>query len=151
VFNNILLPTDGSEGSLRAAAIVADQLKANADARVTVVCAIAVIDPLRTDSDEAAVEHQNAAVRRHAEQAVDLTCSIFRRAGIACEGKVVRGDPASTAIVLETRRGGYDLIAMASRGLTMKRGDHHYFGSVTDHVVRQVDIPVLVIPMREEA
>ncbi len=150
MFNHVLLPTDGSEGSLRAAAIVAELAKHNPKARATVICAIAIADPNRSDLDATLIEQQNHAVRHHAEMAIEKTCRIFQNNGIPCEGKVVVGDPVSAAIVEQAGKRDVDVIAMASRGLTMKRNDRHYLGSVTDHVLRQVSIPVLVLPVREE-
>lgn len=51
MFNHVLLPTDGSQGSLRAAAIVADLAKHNPNAKATIICAIALTDPDRSDLD----------------------------------------------------------------------------------------------------
>jgi nucleotide-binding universal stress UspA family protein len=150
MFNHVLVPTDGSPGSVRAASIVADLAKRNPDAKVTVICAIALTDPDKTDLDAQVVEQQNNAVKHAAEKALSLSASVFKVAEVAFEAKIVIGDPVSSAIVAEAGKGSYDVIAMASRGLSKKQNDRHYLGSVTDHVLRQVDIPVLVLPIRDE-
>jgi len=150
MFNHVLLPTDGSQGSLRAASIVADLAKQNGDSKVTIICAIGLTDPDRSDLDPAVIEQQNTAVRHAAEKAIKDTSAAFVSAGIALEAKVVIGDPVSHAIVAEAHKGEYDVIAMASRGLSRKQNDRHYLGSVTDHVLRQIEIPVLVLPIRDD-
>jgi len=40
---------------------------------------------------------------------------------------------------------------MGSRGLGMQKSDLHYLGSVTEHVIRRVDLPVLVVPVHRLA
>jgi nucleotide-binding universal stress UspA family protein len=150
MFNKVLLPTDGSQGSLRAASIVADLVKSNAAAHVTVICAISLTDPAKSDLDPQVVEQQNHAVKHAAEKAINETVAVFTKADIKVNSKTVVGDPVSHTIVDETNKGGYDVIVMASRGLSMKINDRHYLGSVTDHVLRQVEVPVLVLPIRDE-
>ena len=150
MFKHVLIPTDGGAGSLRAASIIADLAKDSPSTKVTIICAIALTDPERSDLDIVVIEQQNHAVQHAAEKAIADTAAVFKNQNVAAEAKVVIGDPVSRAIVSETRKSDYDVIAMASRGLSKKSNDRHYLGSVTDHVLRQVEIPVLVLPIRDE-
>jgi nucleotide-binding universal stress UspA family protein len=150
MFKNILLPTDGSTLALRAAEIVAEQATTVPGAHVTIAVAIALGDINHSDLDEEVLKRQNERIRHHAEDALKTVAAIFERRGVAHAIKVLEGDPTSAAVATEAETGNYDLIVMSSRGLGMSRSDPHYAGSVTEHVIRRVNIPVLVIPQHEE-
>lgn len=149
MFKRILLPTDGSELSLLAAQHVADISAGHKDIHATVVVAIAPTDPAKTDMDESTVARQNDHMRREAELALTKTAKVFADHGITFTTRIIEGDPVSVAIADEADSGRYDLIAMASRGLGIPKSDHHYIGSVTEHVLRRVSIPVLVLPLHK--
>jgi len=146
MFNKILLPTDASATAKTAAEIVANQIPAGSDTTVTIILVIQPLKPDETDFDEDVVERHNQKMQEKAQEALNLTARIFANRGIAHTAKIVEGDPVSTAIAHEAEIGDYDLIAMGSRGLGMAKNNLHYLGSVTEHVIRRVSIPVLVIP-----
>lgn len=148
MFKKILVPTDGSRTSLRAAETIAKAIGEGAD--VTLVLAIAPLRPEDTDYDEEIVDRHNAAMRERAECTLKTTCQVFSRHGIECTVKVIEGDPVSAAIAREANENHYDAIAMGSRGLGMQKTDLHYLGSVTEHVIRRTGTPVLVIPTHKE-
>jgi nucleotide-binding universal stress UspA family protein len=146
MFRNILLPTDASATAKTAAEIVANQIPAGSDTKVTIILVIQPLNPDETDFDLDVVERHNHKMQEKAHEALSLTARIFENRGIAHTTKIVEGDPVSTAIAHEAESGDYDLIAMGSRGLGMAKNNLHYLGSVTEHVIRRVSIPVLVIP-----
>jgi len=146
MFKKILLPTDGSPAARASAEVVASQIQAGDDVHVTVVLVIQPLNSDESDFDDEVVERHNAKMREKAQAALKLTSGVFEARGISCSTKVLEGDPVSTAIAEEATSGGYDVIVMGSRGLGMSKTDLHYLGSVTEHVIRRVGMPVLVVP-----
>jgi nucleotide-binding universal stress UspA family protein len=96
------------------------------------------------------VEQRNAMMRRNAEASLKRTSEALSARGVVCSVKILEGDPVSAVLAREARKGGYDLIAMSSRGLGKQKDTLHYLGSVTEHLIRRSQIPVLVIPVSEE-
>ena len=150
MFRKILVPTDGSKPALRAAEILAARLAPVQGARVTVAVAIAPMDWNLTAFDIDFVKEQNKQMRANAERVLEKTTAVFAKQDIPYTTVVLEGNPVSAAIAHEACVGGYDLIAMSSRGMGKQADDLHYMGSVTEHVIRRVAIPVLVIPNVEE-
>jgi nucleotide-binding universal stress UspA family protein len=146
MFKNILVPTDGSATALRAAQQVADLIAPNEEAQITVILAIAPLSCNHTDYDEETISRYNKRMQEHAEAALESTCRVFCEKGLSCHTKIVEGDPVSAAIAEEVGKGNYDVVVMGSRGLGMQKDDLHYLGSVTEHTIRRVSIPVLVVP-----
>ncbi|MGO8671267.1 MAG: universal stress protein [Capsulimonadaceae bacterium] len=150
MFKKVMVPTDGSATALRAAETIAETIGAESNAEVTLVLAIAPLHSEDTDYDEEIVARHNTSMRDRAEATLKTTSQVFHRHGIACTVKVIEGDPVSAALAGEAEQNGYDLIAMGSRGMGMQKSDLHYLGSVTEHVIRRVGIPVLVVPVHRE-
>src|SRR5579871_6205662 len=149
MFKKILVPTDGSAAALHAAQTIAVRFTP-ASAQVTIVVVIAPIDLNLTDFDPEFVTEQNRQMRLNAERVLTKTGDIFAKRGIACTPKIIEGNPVSAAIACEARAGDYDLIAMSSRGMGKQADTLHYLGSVTEHIIRRVSTPVLVIPPPEQ-
>lgn len=147
MFKKILVPTDGSDVAIRAAEIVAAQAALTPGAHVTIVAAIAPRDINHSDLDAEVLKRQNERMHHRAEDVLHTVAAIFERHGVAHTEKVIVGDPVSSTVAEEAQAGDYDLIAMCSRGLGMSRDDARYVGSVTEHIIRRVNIPVLVIPI----
>lgn len=150
MFKNILFPTDGSQPALDAARIVAELASRQPDVQVTIVSSIAPYDPSETDFGAEMVEMQNLRMRQAAGRALETTAKVFTDLGIANSTKLICGDPVSAALAKEVIQGKYDLVAMASRGMAMQKDDLQYVGSVTEHLIRRVSTPVLVIPSRTQ-
>lgn len=146
MFKKILVPTDGSATAQRAAQEVAALAANVSDVHVTVALAINPLDTGTSDYDEATVAQFNKRMYAKAEEALRAAAKIFEEHHIACATKIIEGDPVSLALAKEAESGAYDMLAMGSRGLGMQKNDLHYLGSVTEHVLRRVSIPVLVIP-----
>lgn len=143
MFKHILLPTDGSELSLRAVD-VGIELATRCNAQVYSIHVLhplqgvlhtAHATPLAIEADDdnatARAEHYLAEVRRRAEAA-----------GLAFDGKTVVDPRPYVAIVYAAKQWHCDLIVMGSHG----RGGlaRLLAGSETQRVTSSCDVPVLV-------
>ncbi|MGI6008715.1 MAG: universal stress protein [Methanomethylophilus sp.] len=127
-FQNILVPTDGSE-AVKTAVAEAFELAKVAGGHIT---ALFVKDKNGTD------EMANAAVGYVAEQG--------KANGIPVETKVLQGQPAETIAKLAA---DYDVIVMGTLGRTgMKK---LFAGSVAEKVVKLSTIPVIVVRNSEKS
>ena len=146
MLRNILLPTDGSGAAMLAAESLADLIGNQTDAHVTIAIAVEPFTTDTADYDEDTVVVQNSKMRQRAQAALAATAQVFANKCIKHDLKIIEGDPVSAALAAEAASGQYDAIAMGSRGLGMQKSDTHYLGSVTEHLIRRVHLPVLVIP-----
>ena len=82
-----------------------------------------------------------ASARADAQKVVDEAVATLPP-GMTAATKLIDG-PAAEAILTEAREGGYDLIAVGSRG----RGDvgSMFLGSVSHRVLHNCHLPVLVV------
>lgn len=133
----ILLPLDGSslaEQALPYAAALAQRTAA----RLILVRAVQA----HTILDVGAGEAQAGVVSR-AEHALEATAARLREAGIAAEAHVYY-DRAAPAILDAARRHHADLIVMSTHG---RSGiGRVVYGSVADDVLRNAEVPVLLVP-----
>lgn len=151
MFQKILVPVDGTPKSLRAAEAVAELVAGRPNVCVTLALVIEALQSENSDYDEATVTALNAQARERAQCALASAARVIAERGIVHQTKVLTGEPVSAVIAQEAAEGGHDLVAMGSRGLGMQRADPHYLGSITEHVIRRVSIPVLVLPNRPAA
>ena len=145
-YHTIVVGYDGSSDADRAVEAAADQIEP--DGKVHVVTAFHPESTARLlqhlqqlpeefrfafDQDAAERERQHTALTRLQER------------GVACEGHVVPGDPA-TAIIDVARREGAELVVVGSRGL----GELQRFlrGSVSARVAVHAPISVLIVQGR---
>jgi nucleotide-binding universal stress UspA family protein len=145
MYKHILMPTDGSALSEDAARAGID-LARRIGARVTVLHVLP--EPSRvgldgwTHGDRDYAEHLAKALERHGELYVDAVRDQARRAGVPCDGALVRGDSPEGQIVAHAATRGCDLIVMASHG--RKGTDGVLLASVTLAVATLGQIPVLI-------
>jgi nucleotide-binding universal stress UspA family protein len=144
MFKHILVPTDGSRLSARAARS-AVELAARLGAKVTAYYAIDPVPLGLYASDVAAVEpalvRLEKAARRAGERHVAAVCRLAQAAGVPCNGLVELGLP-TTAIPAAARKRRCDAIAMASHG---RRGVRKFLlGSVADRVIATAKVPVII-------
>ena len=143
MFKHILLPTDGSELSLRAvdtgielavrlgASVYAFHVIAPFPASIYFAEIIQANEPTYTSEAVANAEKYLAEVRQRAQAA-----------GVPCEGSHQVDTRPYSAIVGAARKQQCDLIVMASHGW---RGfDRLLLGSETHKVILNGDVPVLV-------
>ncbi|WP_137283810.1 universal stress protein [Halorussus salinisoli] len=143
MFEDILLPVDGSDGgdaAIEHAADVADRF----DATVHVVFVAS------TNRDSVTVVGGNVvdALESEGTDIVDPVEDDLRTRGVDCASEVVQGDPATTIADYADSR-GMDLVVMATHGRTGL--SRYLLGSVTEKVVRLADVPVLTVRTHEEA
>ncbi|MBS3760567.1 MAG: universal stress protein [Halodesulfurarchaeum sp.] len=137
MFEQVLFPTDGSEGAAFAFDHILD-LAARHDATI---CILNIVDTTQnrvlqmSDADIDALEQDgNRIVREAADQA--------QQRGVDTITDVLQGEPYRE-IVDYAERHGFDLVAMPTHG---RRGlERFLLGSTTDRVVRRADVPVLTI------
>lgn len=138
MYDTILLPTDGSEGS-RAAIEVAAEYAVAFDA---VVHALYVIDERFVEAEYDMVVEKSES---RAEAALDEASAVGEEYGISVEKHLRRGTPHEEILdVIDDY--GADVVIMGTHGRTgLDRFVH--LGSVTERVVRYADVSVLTVPL----
>lgn len=144
MFKRILVPTDGSEGSLRAtrlAAELAGSLQAG-------LVGFHVIPPFHVlDFRPGPLEESQQSYAAYAEKRAEKVLSAWREAAQADGVRVATvftcSDDPYAAILAAAQEQGCDLVIMASHG---RRGMAALMlGSVTQKVLTHSTIPVLVV------
>lgn len=142
MFQNILLPVDGSKHSLRAVDIgveLAQRLHAT-------VHAVHVLPPLPAVSYVAELIQSRSSYTKTAEERarhyLEQVCMRATAAGVTCDTDFVIDLRPYVAIVAAAAKYHCDLIVMSSRG---NQGlERVLLGSVTHKVMLSCDVPVLV-------
>jgi nucleotide-binding universal stress UspA family protein len=146
MFKHILIPTDGSELSQKAATQGVALAKA-VGAKVTAFFAAPPATPI-VYRDILPVgyatpgEHEQM-IAKTAAKYLGLIERAARKANVACEPVHVTSDYPVEAILKIASKQKCDLIVMATRGEGGLRGV--FIGSVTQKVIDQSKIPVLVL------
>ncbi len=142
MYSDILVPTDGSEGALRAAE-EAIGLAREYDATIHVLYAVneSAIPP------DVGAGQVLESLEAAGAQAVEEIEDRAREGGIEhVETSVVMGSP-HRSILDYAAENDVDLIVMGTHGRTGL--DRYLLGSVTERVVRSADVPVLTVRARE--
>lgn len=142
-FEDLLLPTDGSEG----AEIATEWGIALATELESMVHALNVVDtsPFSGVTEPGEIV---GALEREGEAAIEAVRERARNAGVSVSGSVATGAPAKAILAYATEH-DVDLIVMGTHG---KTGIGQWFlGSVTENVVRGADVPVLCVPVSAES
>jgi nucleotide-binding universal stress UspA family protein len=142
MYENILLPYDGSEGAaevLRHAGEIAHR----ADATIRLLY---VADTTR-DSVTVVEGDTVDALARKGEAVLEEAANTLDALGVRYDTDVVQGNPAPT-IVDYAERYDQDLVVMPTRG---REGISRYLiGSVSEKVVRLSSVPVLTVRMQPD-
>ena len=142
MFNHVLVPLDirfVSKNALRTAAVLATEQ--NAD--VTLLYVYDVRRDSRSLSFNTIIEEDVDRHRSQVKRFLDNAASVISEYGASAKTRIARGRPVhkairSAAVALEA-----DLIVMGTHG---RRGlAHAWWGSVTEDVLREANVPVLVI------
>lgn len=149
MLKQILIATDGSETSMRAADM-ALSIGKRAGARVSAVYVIDVhrLAQLPGYATMPGIKDRLMELMiKEGEEALGEIGDMARDAGVAYEGFTRQGDPGEELLKLCLEK-GFDLIVLGSIG---KSGIQKLLlGSVAERVVRHANIPVLVIPAGAE-
>jgi len=140
MYDDVLLPTDGSDG-MTDAANHAGVLAERFDATVHI---LSVTDPRnRFESPTGGLSTAvwEEAERERAEQAVARTAATLPD-GLDVETAVREGVP-KTVILDYVRDGGMDMVVMGTHGRSGL--DHYLIGSVAEKVVRNSPVPVVTV------
>jgi len=143
ICEDILLPTDGSEG----AGVAVDwgiELAAEFDAMVHTLYSVDTT-PLGLDSTPGETLSQLEA---HGRETLETVRTDAREAGISVSGTVTSGPP--TRVILSyIHHNSVDLVVMGTRGRSGL--SQQVFGSVTENVVRHAAVPVFCVPLRDDS
>src|SRR5262245_15841575 len=146
MFKNVLVPTDGSSLSLKAAA-QGVQLAKSLGAKVTGFFAAPPATPV-VYRDSLPVgfaqpgEHAQL-IERTAAKHLGAIERLAKKAGVRFEGLHATNDYPADAILDAAKKKKCDVIVMATHGEGGLRG--MFIGSVTQKVLNQSKIPVLVL------
>ncbi|PWU70380.1 MULTISPECIES: universal stress protein [Gracilibacillus] len=137
MYKKILLATDGSEHSVRAAehAIEIAQLK---NGTIDIVY---VVDGNTSKTD---VLHgvDKYEVKKEREEKIKPVKDKITSVGIPCETNILHGEPGPS-IVEFANDNNYDLVVVGSRGLNKLQT--MILGSVSHKILKRVQCPVLVV------
>jgi nucleotide-binding universal stress UspA family protein len=140
MYDRILVPTDGSPSS-EVVATHAAELAAAAGATLS---ALHVMDESTYDVDVDASAAVRDARREAGERALEEVAAVADEHGVEVNTELRRGVP-DRSIVDYADEVDADLIAMGTHG---RRGLERYLlGSVTEHVLRAADQPVLAVKL----
>lgn len=144
MYERIVVPTDGSEASMRAAREAFD-IAAESGGTVHVV---SVVDE-SASSLLLSGESMGPLMERLHEEAEDHVEAVATEAppGLDVETDVIRGTAVFRAIVGYAEEVGADLLVMGSTG---RSGVGGILGSTTQRVTESTGIPVLVVSTPEE-
>lgn len=149
MLKKILLATDGSETSMRAAKN-AISIGKKAGATVTAVYVVDVHRLAQLPGYAAMPGIKDNLMElmfKEGSEALEEIEDMARDAGVAYERMVAEGDPGEELLKL-CRNPGFDLIVLGTIGKSgLKR---FLLGSVAEKVVRHSHVPVLVVPAKEE-
>ncbi len=138
MYDEILVPTDGSETSKRAIEHAVD-IASRYDARVH---ALYVVDASVYATLEVGTDVVIEALEEEGEAAVKTVEDAAKAAGVSVTTEVTTGS-AHDAILEYAADNDVDLVVMGTHGRTGI--DRYLLGSVTERVVRTSDVPVLTV------
>lgn len=145
MYEDILLPTDGSDGTLPSVTH-ASELAETYDATVHVLSVVDTRNRFESPSSGVAPEAWTEAERERAEEAVEKAVAALPE-DVTVESVVKEGVPQSQ--ILDYADGtDIDVIVMGTHGRTGL--DHYLIGSVTEKIVRKSPIPVLTVRIDDE-
>lgn len=146
VYHHLLVPSDGTQLSLRAL----DQALALAKALGSQITLLHVQPPLPVPLvgmgdmlDPATVDSLSQTAEKESARILQQGQAAGQSAGVALRTEVVKQDLPYRAIVEAAKRHGCDLIVMASHGRKGLSG--LLIGSETQRVLLHAPIPVLVV------
>ncbi|AWB27475.1 universal stress protein [Halococcoides cellulosivorans] len=140
MYDRILVPTDGSTGTARTlehAASIANAFDASVDV-------LYVLDErMYQAASEDATEDVIRSLEEEGDRAIDDAVTRLEDDGVEATGHLERGIPYRDIIAF-SEDNAVDLIVMGTHGRS-GRDRLAKMGSVTDRVVKNADVPVMVV------
>jgi nucleotide-binding universal stress UspA family protein len=138
MYKKILLATDGSEHSKRAAENAINIAKCSPDSKIDVVC---VVDHDKVKSE--VLKNWNSAntgdTRKDRMKVVE---KIAQDAGVSYDIKILHGEPGPV-IVEYANKNNFEIVIIGSRGLNSLQ--EFVLGSVSHKVAKRTNCPVLIV------
>ena len=145
MYDDILLPTDGSDG-IAQATTHAETLAERFDATVHVLSVVDTRNRFESPAGGLSAAAWEEAERERADHAVEGTVAALSPA-VTVETAVVEGIPKA-AILDYVENEGMDMVVMGTHGRTGL--DHYLIGSVAEKVVRRSPVPVVTVRLTED-
>ncbi|SEO40406.1 Nucleotide-binding universal stress protein, UspA family [Halogranum amylolyticum] len=137
MYTNILLPTDGTKGTKRAADHAVELAATHgATLHVLYVVDTGQMGFVATPGD---IGETKQLLRKRGEEVIERVVVDAEDAGVDCVTDIASGVP-DQAILEYVDEHGIDLVVMGKRGLLDP--DRHFLGSTTDRVLKRTDVPV---------
>jgi nucleotide-binding universal stress UspA family protein len=144
MYDSILVPTDGSDGAITAAAHAIELAQVH-DATIHVLYVVDVrMSPISSGMDR---EEVMELLDENSEDPTAAVVAQATEAGVDSESDVQVGVPYE-AICEYADVEGMDVIVMGTHGRTGI--DHALFGSTTERVVRTAGVPVVSVHIDDE-
>lgn len=137
MFKNILLASDGSAHSVRAA----EKAIALAKLHQAKVDLIYSIDGSTSKSD-VLTNNSKYEVERKRKEKLAPVVELLEKEGINYQMHMIHGEPGP-AIVDFANKGNYDCVVVGSRGLNKLQT--MVLGSVSHKIAKRVEVPVLIV------
>jgi nucleotide-binding universal stress UspA family protein len=137
MFKKILLATDGSEHSIRAADKAIALASLQTDAEINIVY---VIDAKQTKDD--VLQHWGTDASDKRKYKLQLIEQKAKHAEVKYETIILHGEPGP-AIVEHANKHPYDALVIGSRGLNTFQ--EMVLGSVSHKVAKRVKCPVMIV------
>lgn len=138
MYKKILLATDGSEHSKRAAENAINIAKCSPNSKIEVVY---VIDHDKVKSD--VLKNWNSAdIGDNRKDRMKDVERIAKESGVSFEIKILHGEPGP-AIVEYANKNNFEIVIIGSRGLNVLQ--EFMLGSVSHKVAKRANCPVLIV------
>lgn len=138
MFKKILLASDGSDHSVRAAKKAVELVKLNADSEITVVY---VIDG-QTSKEDVLHNPDRTVVEEIRKMRLQPVTSLLNSENLSFKLKKLLGEPGP-AIVDYANTNEFDVVVVGSRGLNGLQ--EMVLGSVSHKVAKRVKAPVMIV------
>jgi len=145
MYDDVLLPTDGSDGT-SAATVHAAELAETYDATVHVLSVADSRNRFESPTSGIAPEAWDEEQRKQAEAAIDATVDALPD-GVDVK-RVLREGVPHEVVVAYVDEADVDVVVMGTHGRTGL--DHYLIGSVTEKVVRRSPAPVLSVRLDDD-
>lgn len=137
LFENVLVPIDGSKASLKAlnSAIEIAQMSG---AQITILHVIPAIE----ESTKSRIEKFEKQIEKQGQGILDDAATIAKKQKVKFKTSLTRDSPGH-AIVRLAKKGKFDHVVMSTTGTGSAQDD--MLGSVSNYVVHKSEIPVYLI------